>query len=242
QHTDALGSPIAVTDTAGQIVERTDYQPYGSPIGKTVDGIGYTGHAMDGATGLTYMQQRYYDQDLGRFLSVDPVAADSVFSANFNRYWYANNNPYRFTDPDGRDVKCDGVKCHINSRNGYEFWAVDFPRYTAITMQTAVLDTAIAYVQAIQAVANVTQSGEPQTSNNPYDGPVDSPVIVVDGDGNAIPVEQGEQLKGSPDGRYQQVLGQDGRPTGTRLDKGGHKGQSDPKAQGPHGHRPGVTD
>ncbi len=242
QHTDALGSPIAVTDTAGQVVERTDYQPYGSPIGKTVDGIGYTGHAMDGATGLTYMQQRYYDQDLGRFLSVDPVAADSVFSANFNRYWYANNNPYRFTDPDGRDVKCDGVKCHINSRNGYEFWAVDFPRYTAITMQTAVLDTAIAYVQAIQAVANVTQSGEPQTSNNPYDGPVDSPVIVVDGDGNAIPVEQGEQIKGSPDGRYQQVLGQDGRPTGTRLDKGGHKGQSDPKAQGPHGHRPGVTD
>ncbi|MEN9153842.1 RHS repeat-associated core domain-containing protein, partial [Xanthomonas perforans] len=97
QHTDALGSPIAVTDAAGQVVERTDYQPYGSPIGKTVDGIGYTGHAMDGATGLTYMQQRYYDQDLGRFLSVDPVAADSVLAANFNRYWYANNNPYKFT-------------------------------------------------------------------------------------------------------------------------------------------------
>ncbi|QBG91778.1 RHS repeat-associated core domain-containing protein [Xanthomonas oryzae] len=104
QHTDALGSPIAVTDTAGQVVERTDYQPYGSPIGKTVDGIGYTGHAMDGATGLTYMQQRYYDQDLGRFLSVDPVAADSVLAANFNRYWYANNNPYKFTDPDGRQT------------------------------------------------------------------------------------------------------------------------------------------
>ncbi|MBB3823460.1 RHS repeat-associated protein [Xanthomonas arboricola] len=105
QHTDALGSPIAVTDTGGQVVERTDYQPYGSPIGKTVDGIGYTGHAMDGATGLTYMQQRYYDQDLGRFLSVDPVAADSVTAVNFNRYWYANNNPYRFTDPDGRQSR-----------------------------------------------------------------------------------------------------------------------------------------
>nr|WP_323134523.1 RHS repeat-associated core domain-containing protein [Xanthomonas campestris] len=105
QHTDALGSPIAVTDAASQVVERTDYQPYGSPIGKTVDGIGYTGHAMDGATGLTYMQQRYYDQELGRFLSVDPVAADSVTAVNFNRYWYANNNPYRFTDPDGRQSR-----------------------------------------------------------------------------------------------------------------------------------------
>jgi len=49
-----------------------------------------------------YMQQRYYDPVVGRFLSVDPVTADSVTGSNFNRYWYANNNPYRFTDPDGR--------------------------------------------------------------------------------------------------------------------------------------------
>nr|WP_155617039.1 RHS repeat-associated core domain-containing protein [Xanthomonas translucens] len=112
QHTDALGSPIAVTDAAGQVVERTDYQPYGSPIGKTVDGIGYTGHAMDGATGLTYMQQRYYDPEIGRFLSTDPVMAYSNPVGAFNRYWYANNNPYKFTDPDGREaVTCDEYRC-----------------------------------------------------------------------------------------------------------------------------------
>ena len=75
QHTDALGSPVAVTNTSGTVIERTNYEPYDSPINKTVDGIGYTGHVMDGATGLTYMQQRYYDPTLGRFLSVDPVAA-----------------------------------------------------------------------------------------------------------------------------------------------------------------------
>jgi hypothetical protein len=33
---------------------------------------------------------------------VDPVTAYSSPGANFNRYWYANNNPYRFYDPDGR--------------------------------------------------------------------------------------------------------------------------------------------
>jgi len=48
------------------------------------------------------MQQRYYDPGIGRFLSVDPVTAHASPGANFNRYWYANNNPYRFTDPDGR--------------------------------------------------------------------------------------------------------------------------------------------
>ena len=103
QHTDALGSPVAVTNEAGAVVERNDYEPYGAIIGKpNYSGIGYTGHVMDGATGLTYMQQRYYDQSIGRFLSVDPVTADSGTGANFNRYKYAANNPYRFVDPDGR--------------------------------------------------------------------------------------------------------------------------------------------
>ncbi|WP_240600229.1 RHS repeat-associated core domain-containing protein [Solilutibacter silvestris] len=49
-------------------------------------------------------RQRYYDPTIGRFLSTDPVAADANTGSLFNRYWYASNNPYRFTDPDGR---CD---------------------------------------------------------------------------------------------------------------------------------------
>jgi len=55
----------------------------------------------DAATGLTYAQQRYYDPVMGRFLSTDPVQADDK-GGDFNRYWYANNNPHKFTDPDGR--------------------------------------------------------------------------------------------------------------------------------------------
>jgi len=57
---------------------------------------------MDADTGLVYAQQRYYDPVIGRFLSVDPVGVDTSNGSNFSRYWYANNNPYRFTDPDGR--------------------------------------------------------------------------------------------------------------------------------------------
>lgn len=102
-HTDALGSPVAVTDVNGQVLERNDYEPFGSVIGKpNFSGIGYTGHLVDGGTGLTYMQQRYYDAQIGRFLSTDPVAADPVSGKGFNRYQYASNNPYRMVDPDGR--------------------------------------------------------------------------------------------------------------------------------------------
>ena len=105
QHTDALGSPVAMTNAAGAVVERTNYDPYGGAIGKVVDGVGYTGHVMDGSTGLTYMQQRYYDQGIGRFLSVDPISSIGEPVTGFNRYWYASNNPYRFTDPDGRKIQ-----------------------------------------------------------------------------------------------------------------------------------------
>ena len=103
QHTDALGTPVAETDTAGNVVQRSEYDPYGRLNNRPLtDAPGYTGHYQDAATGLTYMQQRYYDPQVGRFLSMDPVTADVKTGGNFNRYWYANNNPYRFTDPDGR--------------------------------------------------------------------------------------------------------------------------------------------
>ncbi len=105
QHTDALGSPIAVTDTAKTTIESSEYEPFGQIVNKPLfDGPGYTGHVQDAATGMTYMQQRYYDPQIGRFLSVDPVTAYEKPGQNFNRYWYANNNPYKFTDPDGRIV------------------------------------------------------------------------------------------------------------------------------------------
>ncbi|WP_164852328.1 colicin E5-related ribonuclease [Rheinheimera riviphila] len=66
------------------------------------DKPGYTGHVEDKDLSLTYMQQRYYDPVIGRFYSNDPVGFTADKPMMFNRYAYANNNPYRFTDPDGR--------------------------------------------------------------------------------------------------------------------------------------------
>ena len=103
QHTDALGSPVAITDANRTVLERRQYDPFGAQLnGPLHDGPGYTGHVSDAATGLSYMQQRYYDPGIGRFLSIDPVSVASNTGDNFNRYWYANNNPYKFKDWDGR--------------------------------------------------------------------------------------------------------------------------------------------
>jgi RHS repeat-associated protein len=119
QHTDILGSPVAETDQAGNVIQRTEYAPFGNPLNRAVSGVGYTGHVMDSATNLTYMQQRYYDPLVGRFLSTDPVQTDMNTGYMFNRYYYANNNPFKFVDPDGRQsARPDDVRAPVSTGLG----------------------------------------------------------------------------------------------------------------------------
>ncbi|KID55843.1 hypothetical protein JF50_15955 [Pseudoalteromonas luteoviolacea] len=85
---------------------RQAYRPFGETINTPTDSIGYTGHKFDTDLNLSYMQARYYDPVIGRFYSNDPVDTLGHFEAGngafgFNRYAYANNNPYRYTDPTG---------------------------------------------------------------------------------------------------------------------------------------------
>lgn len=100
QHTDMLGSVVAESDANGVITSRSYYEPFGKRMGGDKPGIGYTGHLQDEDLGLTYMQARYYDPLIGRFYANDPIGFRDVHS--FNRYAYANNNPYKYVDPDGR--------------------------------------------------------------------------------------------------------------------------------------------
>lgn len=112
-HTDAQGTPVMESDAQGHITARYEYTPYGvavTSVGAAPDGVGYTGHVNDPETGLVYMQARYYDPQIGRFLSVDPVTTHESPTGAFNRYRYASNNPYSFIDPDGRrDVYIGGA-------------------------------------------------------------------------------------------------------------------------------------
>lgn len=102
-HTDALGTPTVTTNASKDVTSSREYEPYGMAInGTAFNRIGFAGHVEDAATQLTYMQQRYYDAQLGAFQSVDPITAQSNPATLFNRYRYANSNPYSFKDPDGR--------------------------------------------------------------------------------------------------------------------------------------------
>jgi RHS repeat-associated protein len=105
-HTNHLGAPIAVTDGNAATIWQAQYTPYGQRVGdrdvaQTAKAIQLDlrlpGQWADAETGLHYNDQRYYDPQLGRYISADPLG----LQGGLNRYAYVGNNPMGFTDPLG---------------------------------------------------------------------------------------------------------------------------------------------
>jgi RHS repeat-associated protein len=61
----------------------------------------YTGQEQDEFGGLIYYNARWYDAEVGRFISEDPAAANPNDPLTINRYIYCRNNPLIYTDPTG---------------------------------------------------------------------------------------------------------------------------------------------
>jgi RHS repeat-associated protein len=155
-HTDLLGSPVAGTNGSSY---SEYYTPWGDkwnhPIQLAGD-VGFTGHQNDLATGLTYMQARYYDPVVGRFMAVDPLGFSAANPMSFNRYSYANNNPYKYTDPLGQESACVTV-------NGCTTFAVSPSPQALSTLAdfTPVVGDIKGIVEAIQdpSAVNVIAAG-----------------------------------------------------------------------------------
>ena len=104
-YTDPQGTVLATADSAGNIVSQVDHRSFGDEaLGPKENGPGFIGHVEDAESDLVYMQQRYYDPAIGRFISSDPASINTSQPHNFSRYAYANNNPYLFVDLDGREA------------------------------------------------------------------------------------------------------------------------------------------
>jgi RHS repeat-associated protein len=76
--------------------------------------LNYTGQQLDG-TGLLYYHARYYDANLGRFISADRLVPDPNDPQDFNRYSYVKNNPVLHTDPTGHvaPIRCPPPDCRM---------------------------------------------------------------------------------------------------------------------------------
>ncbi|MFQ5597979.1 MAG: RHS repeat domain-containing protein [Nitrospiria bacterium] len=125
-HADGLGSVVALTDGAQQVVERYRYSSFGEITilnGQIDNPYTFTGREWDAETGLYYYRARFYDAETGRFLSFDPIlrgiehtTASSCTKSlgsfplkqpqELNPYVYVGNNPLLFTDPLGLARMC----------------------------------------------------------------------------------------------------------------------------------------
>jgi RHS repeat-associated protein len=107
--TDALGSTIALMDAAGEVQTSYVYTPYGasslvSPSESSSNPFQFTGREND-TPGLYYYRARYYAPTWGRFISEDP----REYLDQHNLYGYAQENPLRFSDPNGEGPVAVGL-------------------------------------------------------------------------------------------------------------------------------------
>ena len=105
-HQDHLGNTRLVTkDSNGRTDFSSNYQPFGLQTGASGNdpAYKYTGKPQSLPTGLYYYGARWYDDDVGRFLSWDPSPGRLSNPQSLNLYLYVLNNPLRYTDPTGMD-------------------------------------------------------------------------------------------------------------------------------------------
>lgn len=107
---DHLGTPQELTTPDGEIVWSAHYRAYGEisrlDIGKIDNPIRFQGQYFDQESGLHYNRHRYYNPDIGRYLTPDPVK----LAGGINTYQYVPN-PTGWVDPLGLSTCPGGPDC-----------------------------------------------------------------------------------------------------------------------------------
>ncbi len=103
---DHLASVRLITNSSGVAEQSNTYTPFGDPDTQTLQTTAipeehsFIGERYDTSTGLLFLNARYYDPDLGRFLQPDWWEV-RIPGVGINRYTYSMNDPVNLSDPSG---------------------------------------------------------------------------------------------------------------------------------------------
>jgi len=113
--TNLQGDVIAILDETGIEVAEYSYDAWGRLLcdldeeAETIYSLNplfYRGYVYDRETGLYYLQSRYYNPEIGRFINADDIeylGADGTLQS-YNLFAYCSNNPVNFIDPSGHSI------------------------------------------------------------------------------------------------------------------------------------------
>jgi RHS repeat-associated protein len=110
--TDGSGSTTSLSNASGTLAQTYTFDSFGKTTnssGSLTNPFQYTSRELDGETNLYYFRARYFDPNVGRFISEDPLS----WSVGTNYYSYVQNSPLNLLDPSGLgpckiDAKCRG--------------------------------------------------------------------------------------------------------------------------------------
>ena len=176
--TNLQGDIIAILDTNGTCVAEYSYDAWGNcTIDSDTNGIAeinplrYRGYYFDSDTGLYYLQSRYYDSNIGRFVNSDTpliVAVDAESLFQYNIFAYCNNNPISYVDHCGEDA--------IAAQYYYEFIAALSAAGAAIAPAAiavggiALIAVGIYDISSSVSYASKSNSGAESTNPRKYNG------------------------------------------------------------------------
>ena len=180
-HKDALGSVTNLTDNSQLSTVNYRYSAFGSIESQSnahQNEYTYTGRQIDREAGLYYYRSRYYNSEIGRFISIDNLILNKFFNnKNFkkvsynieliNLYLYTSNNPVRFVDFTGGALVAhpgggsdpDGTCCdNIGDRMLLPISGSEYIDKNSITFGSVTNSSHSTWVLFIGSVTNHTQS------------------------------------------------------------------------------------
>ena len=158
---DHLGTPQKVIDSSGRTVWSAEYDSFGNvqiATSQLENNLRLPGQYYDSESGLYYNWRRYYDPNIGRYLSADPLNMD------FYMYAYANSNPINYMDPTGLcGVKGAWEAAVINADSMAEsLFGLDIvsDEFSINALNSGNLDKALKLARALQeASGNILKLG-----------------------------------------------------------------------------------
>lgn len=121
------GGVSRLVDGNGRVVASHRYDAFGRELESGGSEAGdslfrYRGEQQEAESGLVFLRNRYYDPDLGRFLSIDPHPGYLTDPQSLNPYLYCHNDPVNLSDPTGLDPLQHRFRDAFIGRNGGEAW------------------------------------------------------------------------------------------------------------------------